>query len=129
MPECAAELLEAGGQGGCQVGDAGGDGGEPVGAVIDPIHRRHHGRQHLRGTDVGSCLLAADVLFAGLQGQPIGRLTCGIDTDAYQPAGQRAFEGITAGDVSGMGPATAHRHAEALGGANDDVSPPGSRRR
>ena len=42
-------------------------------AVIDGIHRGHHGEQHLGGADVGSGLVAADVLLAGLQGEAIAR--------------------------------------------------------
>jgi hypothetical protein len=42
---------------------------QPVGAVVDGVHRGHHGQQHLRGADVAGRLLAADVLLAGLQRQ------------------------------------------------------------
>ena len=49
-----------------------GDAGQPVGAVIAGVHRRDHGEQNLRGTDVAGRLVPPDVLFAGLQGQPVG---------------------------------------------------------
>ena len=49
------------------------DAGQPVGTVIAGVHRGDHGEQHLRGADVAGGLVAADVLFAGLQGQPVGR--------------------------------------------------------
>ena len=46
---------------------------QPFGPVVDGVHARHHGRQHLRRADVRGGLLAADVLLAGLQGEPISR--------------------------------------------------------
>ena len=51
-----------------------GDMRQPFGAVIDRVHRGDHRQQHLRGADVGGGLFAADMLLAGLQRQPIGRL-------------------------------------------------------
>ncbi|KZX20287.1 hypothetical protein ACH61_02610 [Rathayibacter tanaceti] len=64
-----------------------GDRGESVGAVVDRVHRRHHGQQHLRGADVGGRLLAADVLLAGLQRQAVGRVARRVLAHADQAAG------------------------------------------
>ena len=50
------------------------DVGQPFRAVIDRVHRGDHRQQHLRGADVGGRLFATDMLLAGLQRQPIGRL-------------------------------------------------------
>ena len=47
---------------------------QAVGAVVDGVHARHDGEQHLGGADVARRLLAADVLLAGLQGEPVGRV-------------------------------------------------------
>ena len=58
------------------------------GPVIDRVHRRDHGEQHLRGADVAGRLLPADVLLPGLQREPVGRLTVGVRTNPDQPAGQ-----------------------------------------
>ena len=53
--------------------------GKPFGSVIDGIHRGDHREQHLCGADIRRRLLAPDVLFAGLQGEPIGRCATRID--------------------------------------------------
>ena len=74
--------------GGCGVAIA----RRPVGAVVDGVHDGHDGEQHLRGADVGGRLLAADVLLAGLQREPVGRAALGVDRDADQPAGQVPLE-------------------------------------
>ena len=47
-------------------------------AVVDRIHRGHHGQQHLRCADIGRGLLATDVLLARLQGESIGGVADGI---------------------------------------------------
>ena len=41
------------------------------GAMKDRIHRRHHSQQSLSCTDVARGFLAADMLLAGLQAEPI----------------------------------------------------------
>ena len=40
-------------------------------AVVDGVHGRDVGEERLRRADVGGGLVAADVLLAGLQGQPV----------------------------------------------------------
>ena len=45
----------------------------PVGTVIAGVHGGDHRQQHLRGADIAGGLVAADVLLAGLQRQPVGR--------------------------------------------------------
>ena len=42
---------------------------QPIGSVVDRVHRRHHRQQHLRRADVAGRLVATDVLLAGLQRQ------------------------------------------------------------
>ena len=69
---------------------------QPFRAVIDRVHRGHHRQQHLRGADVRGRLLAADMLLAGLQRQPVGRLPARIDRHADDPAGHRALERVPA---------------------------------
>ena len=96
--------------------------------MVDRIHARHHRRQHLRGADVGGGLLAADVLLAGLEGEPIGGPALGIDAHAHKAARHRALHRIAAGEKSGVGSAAPHRHPEPLRGADHDVGPPLSRR-
>ena len=60
----------------------------PVRAVVDGVHARHHGEQHLRGADVGGRLLTADVLLAGLQREAVGRGAVGVDRHADEAPGQ-----------------------------------------
>ena len=61
------------------------------------------------------------MLLAGLQGQPVGRVTVRVHAHAHQAAGHRAFEFIAAGQIGGVRAAVAQRHAETLGGAQGDV--------
>ena len=68
-----------------------GDVGQAVGPVVHGVHRGHHRQQHLRRADVRRCLLAADVLLARLQRQPVSVLTVGIDRHADQPPRQRTL--------------------------------------
>ena len=68
-----AEFREAGGEHGGEAVDARGDGFEAFGAVIDGVHAGHDGEEDLRGADVGGGFFAADVLFAGLEGEAVGR--------------------------------------------------------
>ena len=96
--------------------------------MVDRIHAGHNGEQDLRGADVRGGLLAADVLLAGLQGEPVGRLALGIDRDADQAARHRTLVGIAAGHEGCMRAAETERHAEALAVADDDVRTPGTGR-
>ncbi len=97
------------------------DRAQPLGAVVDGVHTRHHGEQHLRGADVAGRLLATDVLLARLQGQPVRLVAVGVHRDAHEAAGQAARELLADGHVAGVRTAEAHRHAEALRGADGDV--------
>jgi hypothetical protein len=53
--------------------------GQAVGSVIDGIHRRCYRKQDLRSAYVACCLLAPDVLLTGLQCEPVGGPTVGVD--------------------------------------------------
>jgi hypothetical protein len=81
----------------------------------------HDRQQHLRGADVGRRLLAADVLLAGLQREAVRGCAVGVDGDADQAAGHLPLEPVAHRHVAGVRAAEAHRHAEALGRADDDV--------
>ena len=94
---------------------------QPVGTVVDGVHRGDHGQQHLGGADVGGRLVAADVLLAGLQREPVGRAALGVDRDADQPAGQVPLEPGGDRHEAGVRAAVEERDAEALRGADDDV--------
>src|SRR5438270_11514125 len=43
--------------------------------VVDRIHARHDRQKYLRRTKIAGRLLTPNVLFAGLQGEPVGRFT------------------------------------------------------
>ncbi len=94
---------------------------EPLRTVVDGVHGRDDGEQDLRGADVRGRLLAADVLFAGLQGEPVGGAAGRVDRDADQPTGQVTFEAGAHRHEPGVGAAVEHRHAETLGRPDDDV--------
>ena len=68
--ELEAAVAQAPGEDRREPVDAPGDQLEPLAAVVDGVHRGHHGQQHLRRADVRRGLLAADVLLARLQREP-----------------------------------------------------------
>ena len=82
--------------------DAARDQLEALAAVVDGVHRGHHGQQHLRRADVGGGLLAADVLLARLQREPQRRVAVGIDREADEAARQRALEAAAHAHVGGV---------------------------
>ena len=82
---------------------------------------RDHGEQHLRGADVGGRLVAADVLLAGLQREPVRRTALGVDRHADQPAGQVPLEAGAHRHEAGVRTAVPQRHAEPLRRADHDV--------
>ncbi len=87
------------------------------------IERRHDRQQRLRGADVRRRLLAADVLLARLERQPVGLVAARVDRHADDPPGHRALEGVAAGHVGGVRPAKAHGHPEPLGRPHGDIGP------
>src|SRR5471030_1224271 len=122
-----AERLQVGGQDAGVAVHALGDLQQALRAVVDGVHRRHHGQQHLRGADVGGGFFAADVLLAGLQRQTIRGVALRVDGDADQAAGHAAFEFVAGGQVAGVRATETERHAEALAVADDDVGAPFAR--
>src|SRR5438128_2573109 len=54
------------------------DRGQPFWPVINRIHRRNDGEENLCCADVASGFVAADVLLACLQGEPVSGATLGI---------------------------------------------------
>ena len=105
------------------------DGRQARRAVIDRVHARDHGEQHLRRADVRRRLLAADVLLARLQCEAVRRTSVRVDGDADEAAGHRALEVVARREVARVRAAIADRHAEALRRADDDVGAPFARRR
>ena len=98
-----------------------GDGGQTLGAVVARVHGGHHRQQDLGGADVGGSLVPADVLFAGLQRQAVGRRTVGVHRHPDQPSRQLPGMAGVHGEISGVRTAEPHRHAEALSGTERHV--------
>ncbi len=97
--------------------------------MVGGVHGGDDGQEHLRGADVAGGLLAADMLLAGGQRQPVALLAIGIDRHTAQAAGHDALVLVARGEEGGVWPAIAHRHAEALAAAQGHVRPPLARRR
>ena len=102
---------------------------QALGAVVDGVHAGDHGEQHLRRADVRRRLFAPDVLLARLQREPVRGRARRVDGDADEPAGQRALERVARRHERRVRAAEAHRHAEALRRADDDVGAPFAGRR
>ena len=94
---------------------------EPLGPVVDGVHRRDDGEEHLRRADVARRLLAADVLLARLERHPQRGVAVGVDGDADDAAGDLPLEVVGGGEERGVGAAVAERHAEALRVADGHV--------
>ena len=107
---------------------AGRDRLQPLGAVVDGVHGGDHGEQHLCGADVGGRLVAADVLLAGLQGEPVGGAALDVDGDADESTGQVPLQALGDGHEAGVRAAVEQRHPEPLGRPDHDVGPELSRR-
>ena len=109
----------------------GGDGGEPRRAlrdalqplrpVIHRIHRRHHRQQRLRGADVGCRLVAANVLFAGLQRHAQRGGAVAVHRDADDAPRRAALVRVAGGEKRRVRAAETHRHAEPLRRADGDI--------
>ncbi len=108
--------------------DAAGNAAQALGAVVHGVHGSDDRQQDLRRADVGRGLLAANVLLPRLQGEPVRRAVLRVDGEADQPSGQIPLEAALDGHVRRMRPAVPEGDAEALGGADGDVSAPLPRR-
>ena len=108
--------------------DAAGDAAQALGAVVHGVHGGDHGQQHLGRADVRGRLLPADVLLARLQRQPVGRPVLRVDREPDEASGQVALESGLDRHEGRVRPAVPERHAEALGGPDDDVGAPLPRR-
>lgn len=125
--ELVAQRLEGTG---CVAGGAvGGAGGaqQPFGAVVDAVEAYHRGHERRGGADVRGGALALDVLLAHLERHAQGAVTEPVDRDADDAARHVALEGFARGHVAGARTAEAHRRAETLRRARDDVGAPFAR--
>ncbi len=103
------------------VVSVGGDSTQALGTVVDRIHAGDNGQQSLRGADVGGRLLAADVLFAGLQRQAEGGGAGVVLGNSDDTAGKRTLQALADGHVGGVRATEEQRNTHALGGADGDV--------
>mmetsp|Transcript_91931 Transcript_91931/g.281295 ORF Transcript_91931/g.281295 Transcript_91931/m.281295 type:complete len:932 (-) Transcript_91931:353-3148(-) len=94
---------------------------QAVRPVEDRVHRGHVRQQHLRGADVGRRLVHADVLLAGLQREPVGRLAEAVHGLADDPAGHAPHLLLAGRQIRGRRAAEPHGHAEALHRPDDHV--------
>ncbi len=121
MTQRQAGLLQPGGQNVGQAMDTPGDALQPLWAVVHRVQAGDVGQQHLRGTDIRVGLLAADMLLAGLHRHAQRGVAGGIAGNADDAARHRTFKLVAAGEEGGVRAAVAHRHTEALRGAEHHV--------
>ena len=101
-----------------------GDRLEPGWSVVDGVEPRHVREERLRGADVGSRLIAADVLLSGLHRHAERGRAFGVDGHADDASGHEPLVVLGGCEVPGVGPAEAHGNAEALRGSDADVGAP-----
>ena len=94
---------------------------ESLRAMIDRSTSGNDREQDLRGTDVRGRFLAPNMLFAGLQRQPIGGDSAGIDRHADQAARQGALVFGSAGNECRMRPPIPHGQPETLRRTDCDI--------
>ena len=94
---------------------------QPLRPVVDGVHRGHIGQKCLGSTNIGGRALAADVLFAGLQRQAVGRAAICILGDADDAARHLALEFIRYRHVGSVGAAEEEGYTKALRRAQNDI--------
>src|ERR1051325_4980220 len=104
------------------------DSAHTFGTVINRIHRGYDGKKNLCRADVACGFVAADVLLARLQREPIGGSPFGVVRHSDQAAGHVTFEFVARSKVRCMWPAESERNAEPLGIADGNVSSEFTRR-
>ena len=116
--------LDARGKAGCKIRRPTGYSAQPVGTVPYRIGGRHVREQGLGGANVRRGLVPPDMLFAGLQRQPIGGIAIGIDGFADQAPRHDAGQAFRYADISGMRSAQPHWNPVSLHGADHDIGAP-----
>jgi hypothetical protein len=79
------------------------DVGKAVGPEPGQVDRRRDRHQRLVGADVGVRLVAADVLFSGLQGEHVARAALDVDRLPHDATGKLAHIGHARGDDAEVG--------------------------
>src|SRR5436190_15043668 len=101
--------------------DAFRDSAEPARAMIHGIHRGDHSEEHLGRADIAGGFVAANVLFAGLEREPVSRPAGRIVRNADKPPRHMALEGVAGREVGRMRSAETEWNTEALRAAHSDV--------
>ncbi len=90
-------------------------------AMIHGIHRGNNGQQHLGGTDITGCFLAADMLLAGLQRQAIRWVALTVLGYTYDPTRHHPRIGLLRGKEGRVRPTKAQRYPKALTTAHRNI--------
>src|SRR5882724_7014185 len=98
-----------------------GDCVQPAGAMINSVHRGDDSGKNRRRANVTRCLVATDILLAGLKRESISGPTFRIVRNAHKPAGHVTFVSVTRGEVCRVRPAKPERNAEALRATDRDI--------
>src|SRR5256885_2707970 len=101
---------------------------QPAGAMINRVLGGDAREKDLRGPNVTGGFVAANVLFARLQREPICGTTFGIVRDANQTPRHMPLVLIAGGKISGMRSAETKRNSKALSIADRHISPDFTRR-
>src|SRR5437660_10014034 len=91
-----------------------GDCAQTARAMINRVHRRDHGEKNLRRANVARRFVAADMLFARLEREPIGRPTFGIMGNSDKSARHVPFILIVRRQIRYMRSAANQRYVIAL---------------
>src|SRR6266536_4756291 len=98
-----------------------GDCAQPTGATIDSVHRGDDSGKNRRRANVARCLVATDMLLAGLQRESIGGPTFRIVRKPYQPAWHVTFVSVARGEVCRLRSAEPEWSAQALRATDRDI--------
>src|SRR5882724_330975 len=98
-----------------------GDCAQPVWPVINSVHRGDDSGKNRRRANVARCLVATDMLLAGLQRESIGAPTFRVVRNAHQPAGHVTFVSVAGGEVCRVRPAKPKRSAETLRATDREI--------
>src|SRR5512141_1890459 len=96
-------------------------------SMVDRIHTCHNGQEHLRRTNVARRLFTSDVLFAGLQRKPVGRLARDILGYPDDASRHLPFECLSGCKKRSVRAAKSKWNTESLAGAHGDIGPEVSR--
>ena len=106
----------------CRVAvDAGSDFTQAFWAMINGIHRGHHGQKHLSGADVARRLIAADVLLAGLESEAQSGIAGSVLRNTHETARETALVFIARSKECGMGSTESRSDTKPLARSNHDI--------